>query len=85
MPKGKQLWFKAKQYGWGWQPATWQGWALLALYLLVVLTSTWVMAIRPTFDFVYCASMLLGVLATLGLVYIAYRTGEPPRWRWGKD
>lgn len=80
-----RAWFKAKRYGWGWYPATWQGWAVLALYALVVVGATWAMASRPSPDLVYCATMLLGVLATLGLAYIAYRTGEPPRWRWGKD
>lgn len=82
MPQGK-LWFRAKRYGWGWTPSTWQGWTVLVLYLAVVLVAALIMATRPSLDLVYCAGMLLGVLATLGLAYIAYRTGDPPRWRWG--
>ena len=32
-----QLWFRARRYGWGWAPATWQGWAVLAVYVIAVL------------------------------------------------
>jgi hypothetical protein len=27
-----KLWFKAKNYGWGWYPITWQGWLITGLY-----------------------------------------------------
>lgn len=23
-----KLWFKAKNYGWGWYPVTWEGWTV---------------------------------------------------------
>ncbi len=26
-------WFKRKRYGWGWTPATWQGWLIIAFYV----------------------------------------------------
>src|ERR1043166_6380357 len=33
----KQYWFRAKRYGWGWgMPATWQGWALLLGYFVLI-------------------------------------------------
>ncbi len=28
-----KYWFKAKNYGWGWYPATWQGWLILAGFI----------------------------------------------------
>ena len=34
-PRG--YWFKARLYGWGWTPATWQGWLVLAIWLVLVL------------------------------------------------
>lgn len=32
-PEG--YWFKRKLYGWGWTPATWQGWVTLVAFLAV--------------------------------------------------
>ena len=31
-----QLWFKAKKYGYGWYPATWQGWLVILVYLTIL-------------------------------------------------
>ena len=33
----KNYWFKRKLYGWGWTPATWQGWLLTFLFIGIVL------------------------------------------------
>jgi len=30
----KPLWFKAKQYGWGWYPARWQGWLIVIGFII---------------------------------------------------
>ena len=30
-------WFKRKLYGWGWTPATWQGWFAIGVYVLLIL------------------------------------------------
>jgi hypothetical protein len=34
-PEG--YWFKRKLYGWGWVPVKWQGWSVIAVWLLLVL------------------------------------------------
>lgn len=34
--KDSRLWFKAKRFGWGWVPVTWEGWALTGGYGVVV-------------------------------------------------
>jgi hypothetical protein len=72
-------WFHAKRYGWGWGlPATWQGWAVLGGYGVVVpapLTLGGETGARGT--------LIALALATPALVWISYRKGEPPRWRWG--
>ena len=67
-PEG--YWFKRKLYGWGWTPATWQGWlstfVFIGLVLIVVLrfdpdtrTDREVLTILPPepkdFDFSYGA------------------------------
>jgi hypothetical protein len=79
----KKLWFKRKLYGWGWYPSTWEGWALIGLYLVAIsglsltidesasLTNALLFFMAPVF-----------VLTAL-LIWICYKTGESPRWQWG--
>lgn len=82
----KRPWFKAKSYGWGWMPDTWQGWLIFAIWITVFagLTAT----INLLLDFSWYApliAILLGFIWLLLLVWIAYRTGEKPHWQWGSD
>lgn len=78
------LWFKRKLYGWGWTPVRWQGWAVLAAYLLVL----WYI-FRDVDRASHSGSdTLIGfsapfVVATVILIYICYKKGESPRWQWG--
>jgi hypothetical protein len=74
-----RYWFHAKRYGWGWgMPATWEGWAVLI---------AWLAAITAVGIFVAPRSILWFYVSVIGLVaalvVICWRTGEPPRWRWG--
>jgi hypothetical protein len=75
-----QYWFRAKRYGWGWGlPLKWEGWAVLAGYLVVVLTPlAWGESGAGL-------SLAAVAIATPLFVLICYRKGEPPRWRWGGD
>lgn len=72
-----KLWFRAKKYGWGWYPGTWQGWLVILLYLIVVFGA--IKLFPDPFRF----EIIIG-LATLVLLVVCYKTGEKPRWRWGK-
>jgi uncharacterized membrane protein YhaH (DUF805 family) len=80
-PKG--YWFKAKLYGWGWTPVTWQGWLVLGVYLAVVVF------LAVTLDeSVPLSDALIGyflplVLLTAVLIAICFAKGEKPRWQWG--
>jgi small-conductance mechanosensitive channel len=80
----KRYWFKAKHYGWGWYPATIEGWVILLLYLIYVINRA--VLVRAMFDtntsfiFRYTFEFLL---PTLILIIICYATGEKPEWRWG--
>lgn len=86
MNENKELWFRRKTYGWGWTPSTWQGWVVIALYLLFVF---------PIFfysdDNLHSASdTLLGavlpfIILTSGLIFICYKKGESPKWQWGNS
>jgi len=80
------LWFRAKRYGWGWTPATWQGWAVMAAYMAVVLG--WAgyevgTGRRQPISAVW-PGLIVILLLTAGLILICWIKGERPRWRWGK-
>lgn len=80
-----KYWFKAKNYGWGWYPASWQGWSILLFYLYLVVSnfrqvdaqshsvSDTMISILPEF-----------FILTILLIIICHATGEKPEWRWGE-
>jgi hypothetical protein len=82
MDQTHRYWFAAKRYGWGWgPPVTWQGWVVTIVWLGAMLLGLWVIGVR--WHPVACAGFALGM--TCVLLFICYRKGEPPRWRWGDD
>lgn len=76
--KENKLWFKAKMYGWGWTPCSWQGWILLLIWAVFFVFS------MKTLDHEWLKNLIVVFLLTAGLIYICYRKGEKPCWRWGK-
>lgn len=80
----KPLWFKRKSYGWGWTPATWQGWLTLAGFLALMVANT----IRLNMARTSVNDFLINfipqtILLVLVLILICYMTGETPKWQWG--
>ena len=74
------VWFKAKQYGWGWFPVTWQGWTVILVYCALVVLLMWFAQWR-----LLTPAFVLGiVLLVIALIAVCYVKGERPRWRWGK-
>ena len=80
------LWFRAKTYGWGWVPASIEGWLVLGLFVIGVGADVWVLRRRlvggstgtaMTVFFVWLA------LLVIALVMTCWLTGERPRWHWG--
>ncbi len=80
----EKLWFKAKRYGWGWTPVTWQGW--VSILVFVVLTF-WIyypfdqeiLSVSDiTVRFLLPEAVLVGLL-----IWLCYKKGEKPGWRWG--
>ncbi|MDQ5950380.1 MAG: hypothetical protein QG585_322 [Patescibacteria group bacterium] len=81
----EKLWFKRKLYGWGWTPATWQGWLCTFLYVIFVLGfALTVDENSPPSEIVF-TFLLPFVLLTGAFIRIAYKKGEKPRWQWGND
>ncbi len=79
--KDKNYWFSAKRYGWGWgPPVTWQGWAILIAFLVLV-----IMVGPLIFNPVIDMAGYLTYVAMLTFVFIAicWWKGEKPAWRWG--
>lgn len=74
----KKLWFKRKLYGWGWCPCSWEGWLVIAVWLVFFYFAVIMM------DHEWLKNLLFIVLSIFFLIYICYKKGEKPRWQWGK-
>ena len=85
-PKG--YWFKRKLYGWGWVPAKWQGWFVIFLYILLVLSLVLVreenIPGNPDSGSNFLTFALPIIVLTILLIVVAYKKGEKPCWQWGK-
>ncbi len=91
----RKLWFRAKEYGWGWFPITWQGWAVTLLYSLafavsIILFASWLGDTVPGSGpgdrnlFLAIVEFLAWLaLLTASLLRICYQKGEKPSWNWG--
>jgi hypothetical protein len=75
-------WFPAKRYGWGWGlPRRWQGWLVLGGYVASLAVGA--VRIHPAQRPLAFAAWVSSL--SLLLVAVCWRTGEPPRWRWGRE
>ncbi len=72
----KKLFFKAKCYGWGWYPCSWEGWLILLIWFLLFLF--FIRGVEESLNLFFI------FVLTLLLILICWKTGEKPRWRWGK-
>ncbi len=85
----KKFWFKNKDYGYGWYPASPEGWTVLCVYFALLI---WLImdflptALAPHARNEIPASLYwyLGkvFLLTGCLVCVARWKGEKPEWRW---
>jgi hypothetical protein len=80
-PQG--YWFKAKIFGWGWVPVKWQGWAVVLVYLILILAFGLTLDEKSTDREVMFTFVLPIVLLTTTLMRICYKKGEKPHWQWG--
>ncbi len=80
----ERYWFKRKLYGWGWTPATWEGWVSILVFLGLLVFNAFRLEVLAgveeavAFTFAWQTLLLTGVL-----ILICYKTGESPRWQWG--
>ena len=73
------LWFKAKRYGWGWYPVTWQGWVTVLAFIVLALGNALTIEEGETPSPLFFVRI---VILVTGLILICYKKGEKPRWRW---
>jgi len=81
-PEG--YWFKRKLYGWGWVPVKWQGWAVVAVFVLIILLSALTIGKTPTDSEItwFTAKIILSVIL---LILICYKKGDKLKWQWGVE
>jgi len=77
-PKG--YWFKRKLYGWGLGSVKWQGWLITLVFIIFITYMAIAFLIKGKL-IEYFVSLIIAIAV---LVYIAYKTGEKPKWSWGK-
>jgi hypothetical protein len=77
-------WFRRKLYGWGWTPATWQGWVAILTFITFIIWNAIILdsSGEPTTNDII---WFLGkeVVAIIVLLAICYKKGETPKWQWG--
>jgi hypothetical protein len=73
-----KIWFKAKQYGWGWYPCSWQGCVVILIWIILFVFGILKM------DHEWLKNIFFIFIFTGILIWICYKKGEKPRWRWGK-
>lgn len=79
-PDAPAYWFRAKRYGWGWGlPTAWQGWVVLGVFVALAVGAGLIGERAP--------GLAVGIVvaASVLLLWVCWRKGEPPRWRWGGD
>lgn len=83
----ERYWFKRKLWGWGWVPATWQGWFVTVLYIVLIsllaLSREKVVSNNPDSGSNFLVFGLPFIVLTATFIFIAYKKGEKPKWQWG--
>lgn len=81
------LWFRAKRYGYGWYPASREGWLVLiwyAIFLMAPLSMLTAFHKDALGNGTVAIAYIPYVLFLTGiLVWICVKKGEKARWRWG--
>lgn len=79
--KMNKIWFKAKEYGYGWYPATWEGWLVTLIYVVAITFLVFIFEQNVSGLLWQYLGMVFGL--SLMLIFICYKKGEKPGWRWG--
>lgn len=81
-------WFKARTYGYGWYPVTWEGWLVTVSYVVLLLPGGYVFfdaSVKSGDGRRSLGFILYALVLTAGLMAICVKKGEPPHWHWGAN
>ena len=81
--KEKKLWFRAKNFGWGWYPVSWEGWVIILLYAVGMVKFAIHANLQHSTSDVLINFAIPFIINTTFLLVICYARGEKPEWRWG--
>ncbi|HVZ10908.1 MAG TPA: hypothetical protein VG941_00565 [Candidatus Paceibacterota bacterium] len=82
----KRIWFKAKRYGYGWYPAAWQGWLILAVFVILTVRNVLQIDVADEMDGAIGALIVVHEIILVAiLIFICWLTGEKAAWRWGEQ
>jgi len=77
----QKLWFKRRNFGYGWYPNSIEGWIIVLSYLIFVMSGTFFFSKNPEGkNSVIFLSIVF--LLTSALILISYKKGEKPMWMW---
>ena len=75
----QKVWFLAKWFGFVWGlPASWKGWVVLVLYLVLVLATALFAPAETRLPVFF-------ILTGMFIIVVVFTGERPVRWRWGKD
>jgi hypothetical protein len=77
-------WFKRKRYGWGWTPATWQGWSLVVALVVAVVVAALALGDDPSTGAIV-AYFAFVTVAVACVILLSVTKGPSPRWRGGRS
>jgi hypothetical protein len=79
----KKLWFRAKDYGWGWYPSSWEGWTVLLVWAgLFIAVFVGLDESSRSFGDALLTYLPRIIVLTGFLILVCWKTGERPTWRW---
>ncbi len=84
--KPQKLWFKAKHYGYGWYPFTWEGWLAVGIFVVLLMIGEllFIARLKESPSLPITALFIIYIISiTAILLYISYKKGEKPGWHWG--
>lgn len=74
-------WFTMKHHGWGWVPISLEGWLVVLgfIWYIYFISKDLVKDVPIPTD--YWTKLIIGIIV---LIFISYKKGPAPRWRWDK-
>ena len=80
-----EYWFKPKTYGYGATPVTWEGWAVVGIYVAVV-TAVSLLTLREKAVSNWLSFFAIIAIATAVMIAVSVKkTDAPWHWQWGPD